>query len=88
LNRKTERIVPYYDYFVKMCQKHLGRNPSRTTLWKYLSNGYPVAKGGPYIKIPVFESLKRPTTTREAMSRFLTLVRKLEKDNGLRTING
>jgi hypothetical protein len=80
-NRRKERVVGYYDHLAYVCERYFGRRPSRTTLYKYLVRGYPVARGGPYVRMPVFDSLKRPMTTAEAVARFLSLVRKLERSS-------
>lgn len=78
-NRHTEEAVYYYPYVGEFMQKHFGRKPSRTTLGKYLKAGYPIKKGGPYVVMPTFDALHRPMATRQAMERFLTLVRLLER---------
>ena len=79
MDRKTETVQPYYAYVGRFMEKHFGRAPSRTTLQKYMKRGFPVRRGGPYVTMPMFYELKRPMTTTQSMSRFLTLVRKLEK---------
>lgn len=78
-NRRTETVVSYYEQMGKLCDRHFGGRPSRNTLLKYLKKGYPVRRGGPYVRVPVFYSVKRPMTTIQAMGRFLTTVRYLER---------
>jgi len=78
-NLRTETPVYYYEYAASFCDKHFGAAPSRATLGNWAKNGYPVAKGGPYVEVPIRNVLKRPMTTKEAMSRFLTAVREAEK---------
>lgn len=76
---KRERAIGYYRHAGDLFERHFGRRPSRTTLYKYLVNGYPVERGGPKVRLPVYYALKRPMTTVEAMARFLTEVRHLER---------
>ncbi len=85
-NQKTEQVEPYYRYVRGFLVKHYGAAPSRTTLLKWITNGrgYPVLRGGPYLALPVFRRLKRPMTTRQAMSRWLTRLRVLEREVGQR----
>lgn len=78
-NAKKETVVPYYAYASGFFKKHFGRAPSRTTLNKYLDNGYPIQRGGPYVRMPVITQLKHRKTTVQAMGRFLTVVRNLER---------
>lgn len=87
-DRRREQVVGYYEHAARFCERHFGRRPSRTTLYKYLVKGFPITRGGPYVQVPVFTELKRPMTTVEAMGRFLTTVRELERKHGLVTING
>ncbi len=77
-DRRSEKVVGYYSYVADLFAKRFGRRPSRTTMFKYLSRGYPVARGGPYIEVPIFLELKRPMTTVQAMQRFMGAVRRLE----------
>ena len=75
-------MVPYYAYVTTFLRKHYGHPPSRTTLLKWITNGrgYPLERGGPYLALPIFRRLKRPMTTTQAMSRWLTLLRQLERE--------
>jgi len=75
-------VVPYYAYVTVFLRKHYGEPPSRTTLLKWITNGrgYPLVRGGPYLALPIFRRLKRPMTTTEAMSRWLTQLRKMERE--------
>lgn len=79
-NRETEDVVSYYETARPFFQKNFGRAPCRTTLFKYLENGFPIRKGGPYVRIPALRELDRPITTVQAMRRFLTLVRVLQRE--------
>jgi len=83
---RTECVVPYYGYLGPFLRKHCGTAPSRTTLLKWITNGrgYPILRGGPYLALPMFRQMKRPMTTTEAMSRWLTSLRALERKAGLR----
>ncbi len=74
-----EQVVSYYKQAAAFFLLHFNHTPSRTTLYKYLRDGYPVEYGGPYVTMPYFMKLKRPYTTIEALERFLTVVRKQEK---------
>jgi hypothetical protein len=75
---KNEQVVSYYEHAATVCEREFGRRPSRTTLFKYLLNGFPVRRGGPYVTIPTFDQLKRKMTTVEAFERFIAIVRRLE----------
>lgn len=77
--RSVETVVPYHPYFGSLIEGLYGRRPSRTSLTNYLHEGYPVARGGPRVSVPVFTGLKRPMTTVEAMDRFVTTIRALER---------
>jgi hypothetical protein len=87
-DRRREHVVGYYEHASKIMERHFGRRPSRMSVYKYLSQGYPVARRGPYVEMPVFMALKRPMTTTEAMDRFVTLVRYLECQHGICGIDG
>lgn len=75
----SETVVAYYPAAADFFRKHFGDAPSRTTLYKYLCNGYPVVRGGPYVEVPFFDRLKRPHTTRQALERMLTRIRQQER---------
>ena len=77
---KNETAVPYYERAGAFFKLHFGHEPSRNTLYKYMVDGFPVEYGGPYVELPHFKKLKRPYTTIEAMERFLTVVRSIERD--------
>lgn len=81
----TEKVVPYYEYAPTIFKKKIGVSPSRFTISGYANKktGFPVKKGGPYVKVPVFKVLKRVYTTQEAMDRFFKKVIKLEGDLGI-----
>jgi len=79
-NLKTETRVFYYEYMASFSERHFGAVPSRSTMLNWARDGYPVARGGPYIEVPIQTVLKRPMTTKQAMSRFLTVVRKHERE--------
>lgn len=74
---KGETAVPYYQAMGDVCEKHFGRRPCRQSLWRYLEYGFPVRQHGPYVMVPIFHELNRPMTTRETMSRFVTVVKYL-----------
>lgn len=76
--RHQESVVFYYQYGMAFFERHFGTPSCRQSLYNYMIDGYPVAKGGPRVAMPVYMSVKRPKTTEEAMERFLTQVRKLE----------
>lgn len=82
---EAEDVVSYYEYVPVMLQRHMGARPSRTSMHKYLERGFPVQRGGPYVRFPVFRRLKRPMTTVEAMERWLTVVRDLHDELGIVT---
>lgn len=77
-NPDTEQVVGYYEQAAAFFKLHFNHQPSRTTLYKYLTNGYPVEYGGPYVEVPHFKRLKRPYTTAEALNRMLTVIRRQE----------
>ena len=81
-NTKKETVVPYYKFAPDFFKKHFGAAPSDTTLKKYVINGFPVRRHGPYVQMPIVYELKRVKTTEEAMGRFLTVVRNLEAQAG------
>lgn len=82
-NRRTETPVPYYAYVASLLRRQWGWCPSRTTLSKWLNGeGYPIERGGPYVVLPVYRAGKKPMTTAEAMSRWLTVVRNVAKQMG------
>lgn len=78
-DKRRENVVSYYEYGADFFERHFGRRPSRNTLYKYLIRGYPIIRNGPRVRVPIFDALKRPMTTEQAMDRFLTLIRHLEK---------
>ncbi len=78
-NPDTEHVVGYYQRAAAFFKLHFNHEPSRTTLYKYLTNGYPVEYGGPYVEVPHFKKLKRPHTTVEALDRMLTTIRQQER---------
>lgn len=79
--RYQETVVHYYPFATRFFQKHFGWKPVRYTLYKYMTYGYPIAKGGPRVVLPIFMAVKRPKTTKESMERFLTVVRRLEREH-------
>ena len=85
-NQRTEKVEPYYAYVADLLRQHFDTAPTRTTLLKWITNGrgYPVVRGGPYLALPIFRRLKKPMTTRQAMSRWLTTLRALEIEEGQR----
>lgn len=78
-----ESVVPYYSGFGSMFKSHFGKRPTNYSLCKYVRSGFPIKRGGPYIKMPVFRRLKQVYTTRQAIERWLTLVSRIESDLGL-----
>jgi len=76
---EKEAVVGFYDQAAAFFKLHFNHEPSRTTLYKYLTNGYPVEYGGPYVAVPHFKKLKRPFTTVEALDRMLTVIRREER---------
>lgn len=76
---RKESQVRYYAYAPDLFEREFGRRLSRNTLYKYVVRGFPVRKGGPYVKVPIFQSVRRTMTTREAMKRFIQRVRQLER---------
>lgn len=78
-NPKTEDVVSYYEQAAAFFLLHFNHKPSRTTLYKYLINGYPAEYGGPYVTVPYFRKLKRPYTTKQALNRMLTEIRRQER---------
>jgi len=82
--RHEETVVGYYEYAAKFFKKHFGLKPVRYTFYMYMANGYPVAKHGPRVAVPIFKEAKRPMTTKESMERFLTIVRRLERQHNRR----
>lgn len=80
----TEHVIEYYPYAGKVFERHFGVKPSRTSLWTYLKQGFPVHRGGPYVKMPVFLRFRSQMTTKEAMDRFVKLVKKLEREHIIR----
>ena len=73
-----ERPERYYPFAAELLEREFGRRVSRNTLHKYMTRGFPVRKGGPYVQVPVVKVLGRAMTTREAMQRFMDRVRRLE----------
>lgn len=82
---ESETVVPYYKHAAEVFERLFGRAPSRNTLTMYIHTkpGYPVQRGGPYVRIPVITRLKRQYTTVEAFDRFIGVVNELEKELGL-----
>lgn len=78
-DRRREQSVPYHKHFGDVLERLYGHRPSRTTLTHYLNEGYPIARCGPKVKVPVYAGFRRPMTTVEAADRFVTLVRALER---------
>jgi hypothetical protein len=85
-DQRTEKVESYYAYVPKLLLAQFGTSPSRTTLLKWIANGkgYPIVRGGPYLALPIFRRLKKPMTTQQAMSRWLTTLAHLEEEEGLR----
>lgn len=75
-----ESVVYYYEELPKLYRRTWGVEPSRTTLTNWLAGGYPIRRGGPYVAMPCWTVLRRPLSTRQALSRWITLVRKLEAE--------
>jgi len=82
---ETERIVPYYSTMQEWVWRRQRVYVSRQSRWKYLAHGFPVFKGGPKVRVPVFYRLKRVYTTVEAMERFTAVVDYLEQEFGVVT---
>jgi len=84
--RYQETVVNYYSYAAEFFKKNYDWEPVRYTLYKYMRDGYPIAKGGPWVAMPIYMSAKRPMTTKESMDRFLTVVRRLENRANARNL--
>lgn len=86
---KAEKLVPYYSYASECFEHEQGRSPSRNSLTKYVYEkpGFPVLKGGPYVKVPIIIQLKRVYTTEQAMKRFFKLIAKIEKEEGVTAVS-
>lgn len=78
---QREQPEPYYEYAMDLFERTFGARPSRTTLYGYLTKGFPIRRGGPRLQMPVRDDpiTKRPQTTVEAMDRFISRVRSLSK---------
>lgn len=77
---RSEEVVQYYEHAGDVIEQVFGRRPSRNALYKYLRGGFPVQRGGPYVLMPTYTALKRQLTTRQAMQRWVTVVRTLERE--------
>ncbi len=76
---RAETQVAYYQHAADVIERYMGARPSRNTLCKYLQHGFPVRPGGPYVQMPARKQLNRAVTTVEAMNRWLTVVRHLQR---------
>lgn len=89
LDRDTETVVPYYSHAAGIFERVQGSAPTRYSLYKYLAElpGFPVKRGGPYVKVPHFIRRKRVFTTVEAFDRFIRLVAELEREMGFADVD-
>ena len=83
INPGRETKVGYYDHLKQFCRLHFGRAPSRQTLHEWKTKGYPLQKGRIYVRVPAYYEVRTPMTTIQAVNRWLTMVRHLQKKHDL-----
>lgn len=81
-----ETPVRYYRFVPSFFAQRFGKPVSRNSLDKYLHDrpGFPVKRFGPYVKMPIYHSIKNVMTTVEAMERWYRKVIELERLHGIR----
>lgn len=65
-----EEIVSFQQAATEVIVERFHLPPSRSTVRNYRTRGFPIEPGGPYLRMPTFQSVNGTKTTREAMNRF------------------
>lgn len=74
-----ERLVDLLTDGAGALAKRFNARPSRTTLTRWRSDGYPVGRGGPRVKLPTCTQMRRVKTSEPALGRFLGAIADLEE---------
>lgn len=75
-----DRLIPLNTQGAHALTARMGRKPCRLSLVRWKTEGYPVAKNGPRVLLPVIDQIKRPMTTIKALHNFLAVVKALEDE--------
>ena len=72
-----EKLIPLNTEGADVLAKRLGVTPSRASLLRWRTDGYPIDRDGPRVRLPCVTHLKRVKTSVEALRRWLLAVQAL-----------
>lgn len=75
-----DRLMPLHSVGVKALAERLGEKPSRSSLVRWRTSGYPVDRRGPRVMFPSVTRLKRVYTSTSAMRRWLEAIEALGEE--------
>lgn len=75
-----DKLIPLHLDGTNQLEARLGARPSRSSLVRWRSEGYPIDRDGPRVRLPCVTKLKKVYTSTAALSRWLHMVQALAED--------
>jgi hypothetical protein len=75
-----ERLIPLNTLGVEQLAARFGSTPARASISRWRSEGYPVDRDGPRVRLPYLVTIKKVHTSTRALHDFMVMVQALQED--------
>ena len=75
-----DKLIPLHSDGVEQLEARLGAKPSRSSLVRWRSEGYPTDRDGPRVRLPTVTRMKKVYTSTAALGRWLQMVQAVAED--------
>ena len=75
-----DKLIPLHSDGVEQLEARLGAKPSRSSLVRWRSEGYPTDRDGPRVRLPTVTRMKKVYTSTAALGRWLQMVQAVADD--------
>lgn len=73
-------LIPLHTEGVRQIAARLGETPARASLSRWRTEGYPVDREGPLVRLPCVTRLKKVYTSTVALSRWIRVLQALSEE--------
>lgn len=75
-----DKLISLHSEGANMIARRMGKAPVRASLQRWRTNGYPVDRNGPRVRLPHVVQLKRVKTSAKALSDWFLMIQALAED--------
>lgn len=76
----SDRLIPLNTEGARQMAERLGATPARASLSRWRTEGYPIDRDGPRVRLPAIIRLKKVYTSTGALARFFSAIQVLNDE--------